>query len=160
MLTLIFLIFFPFAIWNAWRTIQTAKASTSWPTTTGTITTSETVKQMFRSQPRVSYDYTVDGKPYTGRRISFAAAVPPKETPSVLARYPVGQGVTVQYAPDKPSESVLEAGSNRHVTAQLRTLVACFIIIVIVNVGLYFLRGLEAQRDAPRFDGNEQNARP
>jgi hypothetical protein len=43
--------------------------------------------------------------------------------------------VTVQYAPDKPSESVLEAGSNRHVSAQLRTLVACFIIIVIVNVG-------------------------
>jgi hypothetical protein len=115
MLTLIFLIFFPFAIWNAWRTIQTAKASASWPTTTGTITVSETVKRMFRPQPRVSYSYAVDGKPYTGRRISFAAAVPPKETPSVLARYPVGQTVTVQYAPDKPSESVLEPGSNRNV---------------------------------------------
>ena len=91
MLTLIFLIFFPFAIWNAWRTMQTAKASASWPTTEGTVTASETVKQMFRAQPRVSYSYTVDGKPYTGRRVSFAAAVPPKETPSVLARYPVAR---------------------------------------------------------------------
>ena len=160
MLTLIFLIFFPFAIWNAWRTIQTAKASASWPTTEGTVTASDTVKQMFRAQPRVSYSYTVDGKPYTGRRVSFAAAVPPKETPSVLARYPVGQSVTVRYAPEKPAESVLEPGSNRNVAAQFRTLIACFIIIVIVNVGLYFLRGLEAERDAPRTYGNGQNGRP
>lgn len=160
MLTLIFLIFFPFAIWNAWRTIQTAKASASWPTTTGTITVSETVKRMFRPQPRVSYSYAVDGKPYTGRRISFAAAVPPKETPSVLARYPVGQTVTVQYAPDKPSESVLEPGSNRNVAAQFRTLLACFIILVIANVGLYLLRGMEAQRDAPPSYRTDANARP
>jgi hypothetical protein len=145
MLTLIFLIAFPFAIWNAWRTIQQAKESTTWPGTTGTITASTTKKVMFRSQPRVAYSYAVNGTSYSSERISFAAGVPPKETESVVARYPVGKEVTVHYAPDKPSEAVLEPGTNRNVTAQFRLLITCFVIILVVNIGLYYLRSLEAQ---------------
>ena len=90
MLSLIFLIVFPFAIWNAWRTIQRAKASVAWPSASGTITASGTKKVMFRSQPRVAYSYAVNGTAYTGERISFAAGIPPKETAGLLARYPVG----------------------------------------------------------------------
>ena len=143
MLTLIFLIAFPFAIWNAWKTIQRAKESATWPIVTGTITARGTKKVMFRSQPRIAYSYEVNGTSYTSERISFAAGVPPKETDSVLARYPEGKSVTVQYAPDKPSEAVLESGVNRNVTAQFRLLIVCFVIIVVVNIGLYFLRSME-----------------
>jgi hypothetical protein len=144
MLTLIFLIAFPFAIWNAWKTIQRAKESVAWPSATGTITASGTKKVMFRSQPRVAYSYAVNGTSYTAERISFAAGVPPKETASVVARYPVGKEVTVHYAPEKPSEAVLEPGTNRNVMAQLRLLITCFVIIVVVNIGLYFLRSIES----------------
>jgi hypothetical protein len=144
MLTLIFLIAFPFAIWNAWRTIQRAKESVAWPGATGTITASGTKKVMFRSQPRIAYSYVVNGTSYTGERISFAAGVPPKETETVLARYPVGKEVTVHFAPEKPSEAVLEPGANRNVTAQLRLLITCFVIIVLVHIGLYYLRSTDA----------------
>jgi hypothetical protein len=145
MLTLIFLLAFPFAIWNARKTIQRAKESAAWPSATGTITASGTKKVMFRSQPRVAYSYPVNGTSYASERISFAAGVPPKETDSVVARYPVGKEVTVHYAPEKPSEAVLEPGTNRNVTAQFRLLITCFVIILVVNIGLYYLRSLEAR---------------
>ena len=84
MLSLIFLIVFPFAAWKAWKNIQMAKASTSWPTTTGKITASETVKVMFRRQPRVTYSYAANGKPFGSQRISFAGGYRPKETDAIL----------------------------------------------------------------------------
>jgi hypothetical protein len=58
MLPLIFLVVFPFALWKAWKNIQMAKASTGWPTVSGTVTTSERAKVMFRKQPRVTYSYS------------------------------------------------------------------------------------------------------
>src|ERR1700730_16009255 len=88
-LQLIFLIAFPFALWKAWKNIQLAKASTGWPTVSGTVTSSETAKMMFRKQPRVTYSYSVNGTRYTGNRISFAPGYPPKETDAILSRYPV-----------------------------------------------------------------------
>jgi len=65
MLTLIFLIAFPFALWSAWKNVQRAKASANWPTVKGTVTASEGVKKMFRKQPRVTYSYSVNGAPFT-----------------------------------------------------------------------------------------------
>ena len=160
MLTLIFLIAFPFALWSAWKTIQRAKASAGWPSTTGTIVESGTKRVMFRAQPRVTYSYAVDGTQHTGDRISFAAGVPPKETASVLARYPAGKSVTVHYAPEKPAESVLEAGSNRNVTAQFRMLLVCFVIVIVVNVGLFIVRSMEATQEPARTYRTERGAQP
>ena len=73
MLQLIFLIIFPFAVWKAWKNVQLAKVSTGWPTTTGKVTASETVKVMFRRQPRVTYSYAVNGAPFTSQRILLPA---------------------------------------------------------------------------------------
>jgi hypothetical protein len=36
MFSLIFLIVFPFALWKAWKNVEMAKASTAWPTVSGT----------------------------------------------------------------------------------------------------------------------------
>lgn len=141
MLSLIFLIAFPFALWKAWKNIQMAKASTAWPTVIGAVTASEGAKVMFRTQPRVTYSYSVNGAPLTGQRISFAGGYPPRETDTILSRYPVGREVVVAYAPDNPAEATLETGSNRRVTAQLRILLICFVLIVLVNILSFWMRG-------------------
>ena len=149
MLTLIFLIAFPFALWKAWKNIQMAKASTAWPTVNGAVTASERAKVMFRKQPRVTYSYSVNGAPLTGQRISFAGGHPPRETDAILNRYPVGQEVVVAYAPDNPAEATLETGSNRQVTAQLRILLICFVLIVLVNVLSFCVKHLNRETSPP-----------
>lgn len=140
MLQLIFLIAFPFALWKAWQNIQLAKASTSWPTVSGTVTASERAKVMFRKQPRVTYSYSVNGASFTGNRISFAGGYPSKETDAILGRFPVGREVVVSYAPDKPAEATLETGSNPQVTAQLRILLIFFVLIILLNVLNFYLK--------------------
>jgi Protein of unknown function (DUF3592) len=149
MLQLIFLIAFPFALWKAWQNIQLAKASTSWPTVSGTVTASERAKVMFRKQPRVLYSYSVNGTPFMGNRISFAGGYPPKETDAILSRYSVGREVVVSHAPDKPAEATLETGATRQVTAQLRILLIFFVVIVLLNVLNFYLRHLNEQKKPP-----------
>ena len=149
MFSLIFLIIFPFAIWKAWKNIQVAKASTNWPTVSGTVMTSERTKKMFRKQPRVTYSYSVNGTPFTGNRISFAAGYPPKETDAILGRYPVGREVIVAHEPGNPGQATLETGSNRQVTAEMRLLLVCFVLIVLSNVLYYYLKRLDQEKRAP-----------
>jgi hypothetical protein len=148
MLALIFLIIFPFALYKAWQNVQTAKASTSWPTTTGKITASDTVKVMFRRQPRITYSYSVNGAPFTSQRVSFAGGYKPKDVDPTLARYPVGGEVTVAHDPQKPAEATLETGANKQVTAQVRILLICFILVVAVNILSYFMRS-PSRRSGP-----------
>lgn len=149
MLAWIFLIVFPFAAWKAWQNIQMAKASTAWPTTTGRITAAEIAKVMFRKQPRVTYSYSVNGRPYTSQRISFAGGYPPKETDAILSRYPVGSEIPVAYAPDKPAEATLETGANKQVTAQLRILLIFFVVIIAMNILNYYLKSLNQETRQP-----------
>jgi hypothetical protein len=149
MLSLIFLIVFPFALWKAWQNVQLAKASSNWPNVSGTVTASACAKVMFRKQPRVTYSYSVNGVPFTGHRISFAGGYPPKETDAILSRYPVGREAVVSYAPDKPAEATLETGSNRQVTAQLRILLICFVLIVLVNILSFCMKRLDQQARPP-----------
>jgi hypothetical protein len=148
-LSLIFLVFFPFAAWKAWKNIQMAKASTAWPTTTGKITASETAKVMFRRQPRVTYSYSVNDAPFTSRRISFAGGYRSKETDPVLARYPVGSDVPVAYAPDNPKDATLETGATKEVTAQLRVLLIFFVLIILLNVLNFYLKTVNRETKPP-----------
>ena len=160
MLSLLFLIVFPFAAWKAWKNIQLAKASTAWPTASGKITASESVKVMFRRQPRVSYSYVVDGVSFVSQRISFAGGYRPKETDPILARYPIGSEVTVAYAPDRPAEATLETGATKQVTAQLRVLVIFFILVILLNVLNFYLKTLNREtRPRIRTYGSEHFSR-
>lgn len=159
MLALIFFIAFPFLLWKAWQNHQTAKASVAWPTTEGTITKVERFKRLFRWLPRVAYTYSVGEKSYASERISFAAGYRPKEVDEVLNRYAVGQSVPVYYPPTKPAEAVLQPGSNKQVTAPIRMLIVCFVILVILNAAQYYLKTFE-QRENPRVYGQEERSRP
>jgi hypothetical protein len=131
------------------KNIQLAKASTGWPTVSGTVTSSETAKVMFRRQPRATYSYSVNGTPYTGNRISFAAGYPPKETDAILSRYPVGRDIMVAHEPGNPAQATLETGSNRQVTAEMRLLLICLVLIVLSNVHYFYLKRLNQETRPP-----------
>src|SRR3954463_5385091 len=149
MLTLLFLIVFPFAIYKAWKNVQMAKASVNWPTTTGRITASDVKKVMFRRQPLITYSYSVNGAPFTSQRVSFAGGYKPKEVDPVLARYPAGADVTVAHDPQNLAEATLETGATKAVTAQVRLLVICFILIVAVNILSYYVKSLNRRAELP-----------
>jgi|KBSMisStandDraft_5_1062788.scaffolds.fasta_scaffold440717_2 hypothetical protein len=148
MLTLIFLIVFPFAVYKAWKNVQMAKASVSWPTTTGRITASEVKKVVFRRQPQITYTYSVNGTPYVSQRVSFAGGYKPKEVDPVLARYPAGSEIVVAHDPRSPAEATLETGASKQVTAQLRILLICFFLIVAVNILSYWVKSA-TQKSGP-----------
>ncbi|MEO5721122.1 MAG: DUF3592 domain-containing protein [Chthoniobacterales bacterium] len=158
MLALIFFIAFPFLLWKAWQTHQTAKASAAWPTTEGTITKVERFKRLFRSLPRVAYTYSVGEKNYASERISFVAGYRPKEVDEVLSRYTVGQTVPVYYPPERPTEAVLQPGSNKQVTAPIRMLAICFVLLVLLNVAQFILKNAE-ERENPRRPENSASDR-
>jgi hypothetical protein len=148
MLTLLFLIVFPFAVYKAWKNVQMAKASVNWPTTTGRITAADVKKVVFRRQPQISYAYSVNGTPFTSQRVSFAGGYKPKEVDPVLARYPVGSEVVVAHDPQNPAEATLETGANKQVKAQLNVLLVCFVLIVVVNILSFWVRS-SSQRSGP-----------
>ncbi len=161
MLALIFLIVFPFALYKAWKNVQMAKASTAWPTTAGMITAVEIAKVMFRRQPRITYSYSVNGAPFSSQRISFAGGYRPKEVDTILARYPVGSEVTVAHDPQSPTEATLETGATKQVTAQVRILLICFILVVAVNILSFFMKGLNRKSGPPmRTYGREALSQP
>ena len=149
MLQLIFLIIFPFAVYKAWKNVQLAKLSTGWPTAPGRITAAETMRVMFRKQPRVTYTYSVNGAPFSSQRISFAGGYRPKETDAILARYPVGREVPVSYAPENPAEATLETGATKQVRSQLNILLILFAVIVVLNVITYYVKRLDQDRRPP-----------
>ncbi len=137
MLSLIVLVGFPFLIWQAFRKVQLAKQSATWPVVNGIVTAAESVKVLWRAQPRVTYSYQVDGKQYASSNVSFAAAVPPAETEAILARYPLQQAVHVHYQSGNPIVAVLEAGPNRAVYSVLRQYIIWYVFIVVMNI-VYF----------------------
>ena len=149
MLTLIVLIAFPFVIWQAWKNVRAAKRSMAWPSVGGVVTSAERAKTGWRTQPCVAYSYSVNGVSYDGKRVSFAARVPSRETDPTLTRYPVGQAVTVRYAPNDPAQSVLEPGATRHVVAPIRSLIIIFALLILVNIGLIAVKRLEPAKPHP-----------
>lgn len=69
---------------------------------------------------RLSYDYAVDGKSYTGHsRIANEILregrleLEPEELEIVQAEYPIGKAVTVYYHPDELSKAALEYSNKR-----------------------------------------------
>jgi hypothetical protein len=134
MISLIVLIAFPFLIWGAYKNVRLSKESAAWPVVPGVVTASERTKVAWRTQPRVTYSYNVDGKAYSSSKVSLAAGVPVKETEPTLSRYPLHQGVQVHYQPGNPAVAVLEAGANRNVSRILYQYIYFFCVLVLVNI--------------------------
>ena len=101
------------------RALAKAKASETWPTTTGKVLSSEVVEEESRDDdgasstwynPVVTYSYTAGGGVLQSRRIRFAnmRQATRKKAEEIVARYPEGSSPLVRYNPEKPAEAVLE----------------------------------------------------
>lgn len=128
------LVSFPYLIWSSWRNVRSAKTSLAWPSASGVVITSGPIKPGWRTLPEVIYSYSVNGVVYSGRRISFAARIPARETFSTLARYPIGQRVDVRYSANEPTECVLEPGVSNYVVAPLRRNIICFALFIVLTL--------------------------
>jgi hypothetical protein len=103
-------------IFHAYTERETGKKSESWPTVNGQVTQSEigyTTGNDRTNYPKITYAYSVDGKPYESQRVRFAAigGRDAGETNSVLNKFPVGSTPAVYYDPEDPAQSVLEPGA-------------------------------------------------
>ena len=112
------------------RNVYSARVSSSWPRTTGTIVSSEVERSTSRSSggkhgsrtstayhARVTYSYAVDGVSWEGRNVAFGdyGSGNPSHAAGVVARYPVNRRVDVFYAPDSPGRAVLAPGLRAQV---------------------------------------------
>lgn len=79
----------------------------------------DTVQSYRVFRVEVEYAYTVDGQHYRGDRLtlpspsqSAAEAATDAAAQEIAKKYPVGQVVRVHYAPDDPSQAILEPSSS------------------------------------------------
>lgn len=84
----------------------------SWPTTEGTIYSSEVVRSS-RYVPKILYTYNVDTNAYSSERIQLkdmAQYKKQEDAEKVANKYPVNSKVKVYYNPIKFDEAILEPG--------------------------------------------------
>jgi hypothetical protein len=100
-----------------WNILQNAKASASWPTTQGNVTSSD-VSYSSNAEggesysPEVIYRYTANNQQYENHTIKFGenSYSSSRKAENIASGYPVGKEVTVYYDPEDPARSVLEPG--------------------------------------------------
>jgi hypothetical protein len=110
-----------FILWGGYE-VMSAYQSQHWPSVEGEITSSY-VQQDVRSiedsskkptfSPKISYQYSVGGKTYTGEKISFSGGEggeKKNKAQAVVNRYSSGKKVAVYYDPNHPEKAVLETG--------------------------------------------------
>jgi hypothetical protein len=129
--------------------LRKSKASAAWPTTQGRIVDAKVVEHVETRtdddgdeststvyRPDIRYSYRVDGADHTADtwkgRVRYSTGSP-KYAEGVVARYPVGQTVTVHYDPADPGMGVLEPGNRDGATVPL------IVGIVFGLVGMLFL---------------------
>ncbi len=124
---------------KAIRDRKKAEASTSWPSTVGTITESTIEESYSRDEdghrethfkPVVKYNYQVVGSTFTGDQIAFGGGSTGhyKSAQQTIANYPVGTQVTVYYNPEKPEEVVLERRA-----ASSKTMLIIGVVFLVVS---------------------------
>jgi hypothetical protein len=94
-----------------------------------------------RYEPRVTYEYAVDGYPRVGRRLRMGSlATSEADAARIAGDYPVGSAVTVHYNPRRPVDAVLEPGLDK-ANFWIGTVTAAFVVCVGVGVGIWISRG-------------------
>jgi hypothetical protein len=128
---ILFLVAGVIAVYGGGQQVVSVYRSNYWPTTTGVITSAEVQNYTTQSQNTtikrhrpstttlyqavVVYEYQVDGRSYVSDQVAFdhkSSLSIPDFAQQTVARYPVGQPVTVYYSPNDPAVAVLEPGLN------------------------------------------------
>jgi len=99
-------------LWG-WSSMKRSRLRLAWPTVIGEVSRSDLQSPDDPLLPLIEYRYQVDGRDYQSR-LQFPGATSPSEelSKSYVARYPVGQSVTVYYQPQQAEQSTLEPKSQ------------------------------------------------
>jgi hypothetical protein len=126
-----------------------ARAVERWPTTTGLVVESGVVYvgthhnregRRVTYEPRVRYEYAVDGRRYVGDR--FAIEPPGRkwreDADRLLDDVRVGMSVVVYYDPDDPADSVLERGVTTRSTVNSAVTGGAFLVFSLLMTWISF----------------------
>jgi len=134
------------AYWG-WNILQNARASASWPTADGIITSSEVTHSTDSDggdsySPEVTYTYTVDNVNMENDTIKFGenSYSSSRKADGIASNYPVGKNVIVYYDPEKPDQSVLEPGVSAGSYIVLGIGVLFILISLIIGPVSFFMR--------------------
>lgn len=116
---IVMLIGFAIAYFIGLPMIREARASETWPTTPGRVTTSE-VRSSYRDGKSmyshiIEYRYTVNDRQHIGDRVWIgptSSSSSSKSADRLAATYPVGQDVEVHYNSEDHAASALHAGAT------------------------------------------------
>jgi hypothetical protein len=137
--------------------IQRARQAAQWPSTLGTVESTEVYavegSQGAHWRPQVTYSYAVHGQLVTATRVSLGKArffQDAQRAQAYAARYPARSEVTVFYNPAEVTESVLETDTPRSVHANVAfgVTLACLGPMLLALFGFPRYRG---RRRAPAF---------
>lgn len=139
-----FLLFCIYMLRHALINHSNARASTSWTTTTGKLTELHLWgkrrvdgEMVGCENLSVKYQYTVNGKTFTGSRAAFYTLHYP-ETIDFAKRYPQGSTIPVLYNPQHPGESVIVPGLHPLKPNSEIWLAGVGVVIMVVTViGIY-----------------------
>jgi len=102
--------------YGVWTLIKSVRTN-DWPVTDGVIQSAQ--KKFHRDDndgngtysAEVTYTYQVAGVNYDGNKIAIGQmSSSAAYAQGVLNRYPIGKTISVHYAPDNPTDAVLETG--------------------------------------------------
>jgi hypothetical protein len=135
--------------WLGWE-FSAAAGSTFWPTTEGVVKSFNVWEKtqlggsgQVLHQVETSYDYTVDGKHYTGQNFnSRNNHVNAADIPDLSQRYAPGAKIEVIYSPLTPSQSILVREISSTAWAKL-------VIALLAALGALACVYLALQKPAP-----------
>jgi hypothetical protein len=129
---------------HGWQRL-TAGRSKSWPSVVGTITSSSLEKTNPKSNmsyvAAVRYSYRVGGEDYASDRIFWGPREGrEKQMADLIAVYPTGKDVWVQYDPQNPANAVLRPEMNTGLRPLFGYALALMMLgLVAFGAGLYAL---------------------
>jgi hypothetical protein len=137
----------PIVSYYAYNVHANATNSTGWPSVQGTITRSDVEESRRKARmiytPKIEYRYAINGQEYHGARISFLSnKIDSSEEAAqeYVAKYPLNSACKIFYDPSNPSSCTLETG-----TSATGTLLIAVVPLLLIAVGIHFIRQLEAQ---------------
>ena len=137
------------------KSLISAKASESWPTTKGKIVSSSVDSKRSDNNgttyhAEVLYEYGVDGRIHSSNEVAFGgySSSDPSHAREIVSKYPAGAEVAVHYSPTSPTKSVLETG----ISGQTFFLPGFGAIFFLAGIGMFiFMPGvIQRQRATGR----------
>lgn len=118
--------------------LKNAAETNSWPTTNGTVTSSE-MGGVMKYYPSVSYSYIIDSTVYTSKRISNMNFNTKNSSvvEEVLKKYPLGSEIKVYYNSADPSMALLEPGI---ITGNILLLAFGMLVLAVPTFSILFMK--------------------